>query len=163
MINRLSGMHPSMNPHFFSEPHGETVEGFPVLDTMNIAGLSFQVLLSCGGHQHGLVYLLCREQGLLFTSDTVLNLEYLHEDRSAYNQFAVYFLTTVNVNSKLVRRERKALLALAHAVDLERREKGMSPLCICCGHGPLSYMNDSHESSQLSPCCEEIQYTPPCT
>ena len=163
MINRLSGMHPSMNPYFFSEPHGETVEGFSVLDTMNIAGLSFQVLLSCGGHQHGLVYLLCREQGLLFTSDTILNLEYLHEERSAYNQFAVYFLTTVNVNSKLVRRERRALLALACAVDLERNEKGMSPLCICCGHGPLSYIEGSHERAQLNPCCEEVQYTPPCT
>ena len=163
MINRFSGMHPSMNPYFFSEPHGETVEGFPVLDTMKIAGLSFQVLLSCGGHQHGLVYLLCREQGLLFTSDTILNLEHLHEERSAYNLFAVYFLTTVNVNPKLVRRERKALLALAHAVDRERKEKGMSPLCICCGHGPLSYIEGSHERAQLSPCCEEIQYTPQCT
>ena len=160
MINRFSGMHPSMNPHFFSEPHGETVEGFSILDTINIAGFSFQVLLSCGGHQHGLVYLLCREQGLLFTSDTILNLEYLHEKRSAYNQFAVYFLSTVNVNSKLVRRERKALLTLAHTIDRERKEKGMSPLCICCGHGPLSYIEGSPERSELIPCSEEVQYTP---
>jgi len=160
MINRLSGMHPAMNPQFFSEPQGETVGGFPVLDTMKLAGLSFQILLSCGGHQHGLVYLLCREQGLLFTSDTILNLEYLSEERSAYNQFAVYFLTTVNVNPELVRRERKALLTLAHTIDLERKEKGMPPLCICCGHGPLSYI-DGAGSSRLIPNSEQIQYSPP--
>ena len=160
MINRLSGMHPAMSPRFFSESKGETVGGFPMLDTMKLAGLSFEVLLSYGGHQHGLVYLLCREQGLLFTSDTILNLEYLSEERSAYNQFAVYFLTTVNVNSELVRRERKALLALAQTIDLERREKGMPPLCICCGHGPLSYIDGPVENPRLVPNSERIQYTP---
>ena len=161
MINRFSGMHPALNPQFFSEPQGETVGGFSVLDTMKLAGLSFQILLSCGGHQHGLVYLLCREQGVLFTSDTILNLEYLSEERSAYNQFAVYFLTTVNVNPELVRRERKALLALAHRIDLERKEKNLPPLCICCGHGPLSYI-DGAGSSRLIPNSEQIQYTSRC-
>jgi glyoxylase-like metal-dependent hydrolase (beta-lactamase superfamily II) len=160
MINRLSGMHPTMNPQFFSEPQGETVGGFPLLDIMELAGLSFQILMSYGGHQHGLVYLLCREQGLLFTSDTILNLEYLSEERSAYNQFAVYFLTTVNVDSELVRRERKALLALAHTIHLERKEKGMPPLCICCGHGPLSYIDGPVENSRLIPNSERIKYSP---
>ena len=160
LINRLSGMHTSANPLFFPEPDGEIIGGFSVLDTMDLAGLSFQILLSCGGHQHGLVYLLCREQGLLFTSDTILNLEYLHEERAAYNQFAVYFLTTVNVNPELVRRERKALLALAHAVDQERREKNLAPLCICCGHGPLSHIDGEIGRSRLIPCIEESQYIP---
>jgi glyoxylase-like metal-dependent hydrolase (beta-lactamase superfamily II) len=165
MINRLSGMHPCMNPRFFSDPvepisssktQHETIGGFSVLSTMELAGLSFQILLSYGGHQHGLVYLLCREQGLLFTSDTILNLEYLSEERSAYNQFAVYFLTTVNVDPELVRKERKALLALAQSLDKERRDAGKSPLCICCGHGPLSYI----EKDRLIPASTPVEYLP---
>ncbi|MGV8110062.1 MBL fold metallo-hydrolase [Methanospirillum sp.] len=135
-------------------PAGKDKEGeFPVLSTFTAGGYTFQILEGHGGHQHGLIYVLCKEAGLLFTSDTILNLKYLSPERSAYNNFAVYLVTTVNVDPDLVKSERKALTKLASDIDASLREKGKN-LLYCCGHGPISIMRDN----ELIPACESHTY-----
>lgn len=67
----------------------------------------------------------------------MINLKYLTPERSAYNGFAVYLVTTVNVDPDRVRSERKALTRLAHDLDSELKKQGKK-LVICCGHGPVS-------------------------
>lgn len=126
---------------------------FPVLTSFKAGGYSFEILEGHGGHQHGLVYVLCKEAGVLFTSDTILNLKHLSPERSAYNNFAVYLVTTVNVDPDLVKSERKALIQLAQGLDLELQANGKR-LLYCCGHGPVSVM----QNGELTPALEPVTY-----
>jgi glyoxylase-like metal-dependent hydrolase (beta-lactamase superfamily II) len=141
MINLFARMNPPKSAHLFPKGGGETVGGFPLLQRFEEAGITGEILEGHGGHQAGMVYLLCREEGLLFTSDTILNLKHLTPDRSEYNGFAVYLVRSVNVDPDLVRSERKALMNLATDLDEEMKGRGKR-LVICCGHGPVSVLEN---------------------
>lgn len=143
MINLFGRMHPGESFQFFPPAGDEYIEGFAVLDRMQIGGCEFFILESHGGHQHGLIYLYSRDAGLLFTSDTILNLSGLTESRRQYNGFAVYLVTTVNVDPALVKTERAALTALARKADDLWHKKTGHPLYVACGHGPVSVVTDS--------------------
>jgi glyoxylase-like metal-dependent hydrolase (beta-lactamase superfamily II) len=153
MINLFARMTPpedvTLLPGSGNGKRGE----FPVLSTFNAGGYTFEILEGHGGHQHGLIYILCKEAGVLFTSDTILNLKHLSPERSAYNNFAVYLVTTVNVDPDLVKSERKALAKLAQELDEELQENGKR-LLYCCGHGPVSVM----ENGELTPATEPVTY-----
>ena len=141
MINLFARMHPPLTVQTFPPPGGERVGEFPLLDRFEDAGIRGEIIEGHGGHQAGMVYLLCREEGLLFTSDTILNLKHLTPDRSEYNGFAVYLVRSVNVDPDLVKSERRDLLKLALSLDEELIQKGRR-LIICCGHGPVSVIKD---------------------
>ena len=141
MINLFARMHPPHAVNLFPPPTGEKIGAFPLLYRFEESGISGEILEGYGGHQHGMVYLLCRNLGLLFTSDTILNLKHLTPDRSEYNGFAVYLVRSVNVNPDLVRNERKDLMKLAQNLDAEMQCEGRQ-LIICCGHGPVSTLKD---------------------
>ena len=140
MINLFARMHPLLSVHLFPPSSGETIENFPVLDRFVDAGIAGTIIEGYGGHQHGMVYLLCEEEGLLFTSDTILNLKHLTPERSEYNGFAVYLVRSVNVNPDLVKKERKNLMSLALRLDSDLKRKGRQ-LIVCCGHGPVSVLD----------------------
>ncbi|MDD1730384.1 MAG: MBL fold metallo-hydrolase [Methanospirillum sp.] len=141
MINLFARMHPPVQVNLFPPPSGEKVGAFPLLCRFEENGISGEIIEGYGGHQHGMVYLLCRELGLLFTSDTILNLKHLTPDRSQYNGFAVYLVRSVNVNPDLVRNERKDLMNVATDLDAGLQKKG-NRLIICCGHGPVSTLEN---------------------
>lgn len=139
MINLFARMCPPKSVRIFPEPTGEMRGGFPVLQRFEEAGITGEIIEGHGGHQAGMVYLYCSEEGLLFTSDTILNLKHLTADRSEYNGFAVYLVRSVNVDPDLVKTERKDLISLACELDEELQRKGKR-LTICCGHGPVSVL-----------------------
>lgn len=156
MINLFARMTPPPLVNLFP-PAGELKRGeFPVLSTFTAGGCTFEILEGHGGHQHGLVYIVCREAGVIFTSDTILNLKHLSPERSEYNNFAVYLVTTVNVDPDLVKSERKALVGLAEEMDRELRASGRR-LLYCCGHGPISVM----ENGELVPAIKPVVYHHP--
>ncbi|NLL09337.1 MAG: MBL fold metallo-hydrolase [Methanomicrobiales archaeon] len=156
MINLFARMTPPPSVNLFP-PAGELKRGeFPVLSTFTAGGCTFEILEGHGGHQHGLVYIVCREAGVIFTSDTILNLKHLSPERSEYNNFAVYLVTTVNVDPDLVKSERKALVGLAEEMDRELRASGRR-LLYCCGHGPISVM----ENGELVPAIKPVVYHHP--
>ncbi len=137
MINLFARMHPPQSVHLFPPPSGEKIGNFSLLDRFEDVGVSGEIIEGYGGHQQGMIYVLFRELGLLFTSDTILNLKHLTPDRSEYNGFAVYLVRSVNVNPDLVKSERKDLIQLATDLDTTMRSEG-GQLIICCGHGPVS-------------------------
>jgi len=137
MINLFARMTPPKTVNLLPLP-GELKRGsFPVLSSFKAGGYTFEILEGHGGHQHGLIYVICKEAGLLFSSDTILNLKYLTPERSQYNNFAVYLVTTVNVDPELVKRERRELITLAKEINEELLMRGKE-LLLCCGHGPVS-------------------------
>lgn len=153
MINLFARMTPPGKVELLPSAGNLKRGEFPILTSFTAGGYTFEILEGHGGHQHGLIYVLCREAGLLFTSDTILNLKYLTPERSVYNNFAVYLVTTVNVDPELVKSERKALLDLANRIDTDLKEQGKR-LLYCCGHGPVSVM----ESGELVPASEVQVY-----
>ncbi|MCX6682194.1 MAG: hypothetical protein NTY71_04330 [Methanoregula sp.] len=94
-----------------------------------------------GGHLSGQVYLFSAESGLLFTADSVINLESLTPERSSYNSLADFLVTSVNVDSELAKRERKALFDLIAATDAALRPQGKRCM-VCGGHGAVSVYED---------------------
>ena len=106
--------------------------------SLKACGYTFTVLESHGGHQYGQLFLLNEEAGLFFTVDSCLNLKSISPERTKYNQLADLFMTSVNVDSDLARKERKDLLEIAS--DLTA--KSDKPFYICCGHGAISTIKD---------------------
>ena len=146
IINLFSRFTPPANAILFPEVSlsGETIEKrgtFPVIARFQIGGLEFEALAGMGGHMHGEVFYLCPEEGLLFPEDAMINFKSLSPDRTEYNVLADYLMTSVNVDSKLAREERNALLSLISEIDEKLAEKGKKCL-ICCGHGSISVLED---------------------
>ena len=139
LINLFSGFTPPSRVEVLGEPSGSRTGGFPVLARFTLGGHAFEVLEGLGGHTAGQVYLASRELGVLFTGDSLINLEGLTPERRSFNSLAVNLITSVNVDRELARRERAGLLALATAWDREARPSGRRCI-ICGGHGPVSVL-----------------------
>src|SRR5690606_24221592 len=73
--------------------------------------------------------------------DALINFRSLSPDRTEYNILADYLMTSVNVDSKLAREERKTLFSLISEIDEKLAGKGRKCL-ICCGHGSISVMEE---------------------
>ncbi|MFA5254849.1 MAG: MBL fold metallo-hydrolase, partial [Methanoregula sp.] len=99
--------------------------------------------------------LFSAEEGLLFTADAVINFSSLTKERADYSSLADFLVTSVNVDSELARKERRALLELAAETDraLAPKDKRCR---ICGGHGTISVL----ENGKLATCGEVIRYTP---
>jgi len=146
IINLFSRFTPPSNTVLFPEVSlsDKTIEkrgAFPVIARFRIGDMEFEALEGMGGHMHGEVFYLCPEEGLLFPEDAVINFRSLSPDRTAYNVLADYLMTSVNVDSKLAREERHALLSLISEIDEQLVGKNKKCL-ICCGHGSVSVMNN---------------------
>lgn len=146
IINLFSRFTPPSNTVIFPEVpfSSETIEkrgAFPVIARFRIGDLEFEALAGMGGHMHGEVFYICPEEGLLFPEDAVINFKSLSPDRTAYNVLADYLMTSVNVDSKLAREERKALMSLISEIDEQLARKNKKCL-ICCGHGSMSLLDN---------------------
>jgi glyoxylase-like metal-dependent hydrolase (beta-lactamase superfamily II) len=144
IINLFSRFTPPSNIMLFPDisQSDEPIEkrgSFPVIARFQIGDLNFEALEGLGGHMHGELFYLCPEEGLLFPQDAVINFKSLSPERTEYNVLADYLMTSVNVDSKLAREERNALLSLISDIDGRLAEKGKKCL-ICCGHGSISVL-----------------------
>jgi len=143
MINLFSGFKPSENIVLFNNDPSGMRGLFPVIGAVTIDGIKLDVLESLGGHMVGQVYLFSEEHGLLFAADSLINFASLTPERSSYNSLADFLVTSVNVDSELARKERKALADLVSATDAALKEKGKR--CIVCGgHGAVSVYEEGN-------------------
>lgn len=134
LINIFSKYTPPGEYSLFPGASGGREGVFPILDRIRVGDLTLEVLDGLGGHLHGQVYFLCREAGLLFSADALINLEHLTKERAAYNSLAVYLVTSVNVNPAVAKEERAALSRIAADHPLVNGR----PCLVCGGHGPIS-------------------------
>ena len=129
---------------------------FPVLGKVKIGDLELEVLEGLGGHTYGQIYLYSESEGLLFTADAVINFSSLTPERASYSSLADFLVTSVNVDSDLARKERKALLELAAETDQKLAHQQKRCRC-CCGHGAVSVL----ENGKLVPYGEIMHYSSP--
>ena len=156
MINLFSQFNPPREFRLFDSRTGISRAGFPVLSTIDVGGYRFEVLEGLGGHMHGQIYLFCKELGVLFTADTVINFGHLSQKRAEYNTLAVILVTSVNVDSEVSRVERQSLIGLARETT-GSFAGGRTRCLVCCGHGPVSVL----EGKELIPFGAVEHYLPP--
>jgi glyoxylase-like metal-dependent hydrolase (beta-lactamase superfamily II) len=156
MINLFSKFSTPTSVQCFTEPV-ETMRGiFPVLGTLRTGDIELEVLDGLGGHTCGQIYLYSRSAGLLFAADSVINFSSLTKERADYSSLAAFLVTSVNVDSDLAKKERKALLELAAETDSALKETDGRCL-ICGGHGAVSVL----DGTSLVSIGEIIRYRPP--
>ena len=154
MINLFSQFNPSKDSTCFPEAGAESRSIFPVLGTVCLGDLELEVLEGLGGHTFGQIYLYSESEGLLFTADAVINFSSLIPERAAYNSLADFLVTSVNVDSDLAHKERRALIGLAAKTD--QNLVPMEKRCrICGGHGAVSVL----EQGKLAPLGEITRYS----
>ncbi|HNX17093.1 MAG TPA: MBL fold metallo-hydrolase [Methanoregula sp.] len=154
MINLFSLFNPSKKITCLPPAGEEKCSIFPVLGTVKIGDLELLVLEGLGGHTYGQIYLFSESDGLIFTADAVINFSSLTQERATYSSLADFLVTSVNVDSDLARKERKALLEL-----IAKTDQKLAPLqkrCLCCGgHGAVSLL----ENGKLVPYGEIVHYS----
>jgi glyoxylase-like metal-dependent hydrolase (beta-lactamase superfamily II)/ACT domain-containing protein len=139
MINLFSKFNSPDQVHCFTD-HPVTMRGiFPVLGTVIIGDLEMEVLEGLGGHTFGQIYLYSQKPGLLFAADSVINFSSLTQERADYSSLAAFLVTSVNVDSDLAKKERRALLDLAQETDAALVPSGRRCL-LCGGHGAVSVL-----------------------
>jgi glyoxylase-like metal-dependent hydrolase (beta-lactamase superfamily II)/ACT domain-containing protein len=139
MINLFSKFNSPSRVQCFHD-HPVAMRGiFPVLGTVTIGDLEMEVLEGLGGHTCGQIYLYSQKQGLLFSADSVINFSSLTNERADYSSLAAFLVTSVNVDSGLAKKERRALLDLAQETDAALAPTGRRCL-LCGGHGAVSVL-----------------------
>ena len=110
---------------------------------LTLCGLEFQVFEGSGGHMHGETVYFCREAGLIFTGDNLVNISGFSAERAEFNALAPYLMGSVNIDSGKATRMREQVTGLIAAADCERTAgKEHGPCVVCGGHGPLSVFRE---------------------
>jgi glyoxylase-like metal-dependent hydrolase (beta-lactamase superfamily II) len=140
MINLFSKFNSPAKVQCFHD-HPVAMRGiFPVLGSVCIGDLEMEVLEGLGGHTYGQIYLYSRKNGLLFAADSVINFSSLTKERADYSSLAAFLVTSVNVDSELAKKERRALLDLVQETDAVLAPTGRRCL-LCGGHGAVSVLD----------------------
>jgi glyoxylase-like metal-dependent hydrolase (beta-lactamase superfamily II)/ACT domain-containing protein len=139
MINIFSRFYSPKNVQTFASFPLAMRGIFPVLGIVKINDLEMEILEGLGGHTCGQIYLYSQKSGILFAGDSVINFSSLTKDRADYSSLAAFLVTSVNVDSELAKKERKALLDLAFETDARLVAAGRRCL-ICGGHGAVSVL-----------------------
>lgn len=99
--------------------------------------LKFGVYEGSGGHVYGEMIFVCREYGIMFTGDNLVNISGFSPERSEFNSLAPYLMTSVNVDSKKATEIRNQIINLIEEIEKDNQK----PCIICGGHGPLSMLS----------------------
>jgi len=140
LINLFSGFSVAERPDTFPLDRRQSRGGFPVLATLDLAGMRCEVLEGFGGHTTGQVFYFLPEELVLFTGDSLINFDSLTEERKDFATLAKNLMTSVNVDSSKASKERKTLLRLIEAEESARTD-GRKCL-VCGGHGAISVLNE---------------------
>ena len=139
MINLFSKFNSPIQDRMLFKDRRQDGGIFPVMGTISIGDLDLEILEGLGGHTCGQIYLYSEKEGLLFAADSVINFSSLTKERADYSSLAAFLVTSVNVDSDLAKKERRALLEIAYQTDQKLAAKGKRCL-ICGGHGAVSVL-----------------------
>jgi len=143
LINLFSKFNPPSNVETFNNKEIKWRGSFPVIHTFKACNMEFEVLESFGGHLYGQIYILCMEEGLLFTADSLINFESLSKDRKKFNLLAKDLMTSVNVDGENAKQERIELLKLVSKLNNELSKQNKK-FFVCGGHGTISTFSDNN-------------------
>ena len=134
LVNEFTKFRVPSNWIPFSSGAVEWIDGFPVIDQFALAGQTFKVLGSRGGHIPGQVFFLNRDSGFVFTGDYLLLVESLSPQEREILNLPKFMMTSTNVDSTLFREEMKMMKELITNVNTYVSSRGKSAT-IVPGHG----------------------------
>jgi len=105
LVNEFTKFRVSKSWIPYSSQKMEWIDGFPVIDQFELAGQSYKVIRSEGGHVPGQVFFLSYDSGLIFTGDYLLLVDSLSPGEREILNLPKFMMTSTNVDSQLFRRE----------------------------------------------------------
>ena len=124
--------------HVIDSDTPATHEDLLPIGSMRVGDLVFEILEGSGGHLDGELVYSCREHGLIFTGDLLVNISGFSKETAEFNSLAPFLLRSVNIDSAKATVMRKQLMTL---IEKQSHLIG-KPVMICCGHGPVSMLKD---------------------
>ena len=134
LVNEFTG---SRFPDEWSEYGGGEageLSGFRVIDSFSLAGQTYKIIESLGGHIPGQVFILGCDSGLVFTGDYLLKVESLDPEERRVLNIPRFMMTSTNVNSGLFRKEMDMLRKLVSDFHNGLGARGKEAV-IVPGHG----------------------------
>lgn len=111
---------------------------FLPIGSFRIGDLEFVIYEGSGGHIYGEMIYVCREAGIVFTGDNLVNIQGFSKERAEFNSLAPYLMKSVNVNSRKATEMRRQALAMIQDIS----GCNGKPCIVCGGHGPVSVMTE---------------------
>ncbi|MCX7920341.1 MAG: MBL fold metallo-hydrolase [bacterium] len=109
-------------------------DGFSVIDTFELAGQTYTIIESTGGHIPGNVFFISEESGLVFTGDYLLLIESLSpEDRTNLN-YPKFMMTSTNADSRKFKQEMDMLKSFVQKFNARLQSQNRGAI-IVPGHG----------------------------
>lgn len=109
------------------------------IGSMKAGDLEFTIYEGSGGHLYGEMIYVCREVGIVFTGDILVNIKGFSKERAEFNSLAPYLMKSVNVDSEKAKEMRKQVTALVEDIAREKQ----SPCIVCGGHGSAFEMPEA--------------------
>jgi glyoxylase-like metal-dependent hydrolase (beta-lactamase superfamily II) len=134
LVNELTNFWVSGNWIPYSSQEEERIDGFRVIDHFEVAGQSYKVIKSEGGHVPGQVFFLSYDSGLIFTGDYLLLVDSLSPWEKEILNLPKFMMTSTNVDSLLFRREMDMMRELIIKFDANLKA-GKKKAIIVPGHG----------------------------
>ncbi len=117
LVNAFTRFCPPKRPEFYKEqPIGKQGE-LNVIDRIQFRDVTIDVVEGLGGHVPSQVYFLIPDQGMLFSSDYLLNLDSLSTEDRELLTIPRFLMTSTNADSDTFRTEMKALEQLILGID----------------------------------------------
>ncbi len=108
------------------------------IGNLKIGDMDFSILEGSGGHLFGEMVYVCRDAGIVFTGDILVNINGFSKERIEFNSLAPYLMKSVNVNSEKATEMRHRVTELMRDIT----DSNKKPCIICGGHGPVSELLD---------------------
>ncbi|MEG0693117.1 MAG: MBL fold metallo-hydrolase [Oscillospiraceae bacterium] len=130
-----------------NEKSFKLIDQFPVenskplslISHLQFEDLNFAVYQGSGGHILGETIFVCKEHGIIFTGDNLVNINGFSKEQSEFSILAPYLMTSVNIDSKKAKEVRNAIIQIIHEIE----EAAQKQCLICGGHGAISVLKEN--------------------
>ncbi|HAN20110.1 MAG: MBL fold hydrolase [Clostridiales bacterium GWF2_36_10] len=113
-------------------------DSFIKIADLYIDDLDFEIYEGSGGHVYGEMIYVCKNAGVVFTGDILVNISGFSKERAEFNSLAPYLMKSVNVNSTKATVMRNQVVDIINKISVDNKK----PCIICGGHGPVSILQD---------------------
>jgi glyoxylase-like metal-dependent hydrolase (beta-lactamase superfamily II) len=120
------------NVHYLDIGEPIALGQFTKIGYFDVGPYRFNVLEGSGGHMYGECVFICKEIGLIFTGDLLLDIKHFSEELKHFNSIAPYLMTTVDIDPPKARSIRKEMVRIISKISAET---GTS-FTLIGGHGP---------------------------
>ena len=118
--------------HYFDEKDCGEHDQLLEIGSFQVGDMTFEVWEVSGGHLPGEMAFFCRDRGVAFTGDIVVNIAGFSPELREFSKLAPELMTSVNLDSRKAKAMRFGVLELLG-------QSPVQPVLLCGGHGPAAW------------------------